>query len=81
MSAMTARGVLEDVFARNSIDALHNAEEGCSCRRGDLVKCGRGLDEIDRCEPAYERICPCCGSSVFVKAQGITLWPTSQRRL
>lgn len=49
-------------------DGLYNADSGCGCTLDDLMPCLNEVSGIGDCKPAYERVCPCCGSTIFIEA-------------
>lgn len=52
-------------------DGLVSDDGYCKCWINDLAPCGKSISEIDDCTPAVERLCPKCGSGVFVKFEEV----------
>ena len=51
-------------------DGLYNADAGCGgCTLDDLMPCLNKVSGMGDCKPAYESVCPCCGSTILIEAR------------
>ena len=60
------RDIVSAELRRQGFDGLYNEDEGCGCSLDELMPCENSIGGIGGCKPALERVCPCCGSTIYV---------------
>lgn len=63
------RDILSAELRRMGFDGLYNEDGGCGCSLGDLMPCETSIAGLGDCKPALERVCPCCGATIYLRGQ------------
>ena len=65
----TAREIMEITLRTMGADGLVNDDGECGCSLSDLMPCMNSVAGLGDCAPAYEKVCPCCGETFFVRIE------------
>lgn len=62
------RDIVSAELRRQGFDGLYNEDGSCACFLGELMPCENNIAGLGDCKPALERVCPNCGSTIYVTA-------------
>lgn len=61
-----AREIIRAALRAHGADGLVNDNGECGCSLDDLMPCENTIAGLGDCKPAYEKVCPCCGETIYV---------------